>query len=207
MTQIPTPPNPYEQRHVHPPQGPSQQRTRTAAAPASPRRRCLSSDRAPWGPGPRTSTGRPFLFRGRHSAPRRGRESRGGRGYVCPGNCASMTGKSGPQGFRQTTRSDETWRDDTPIPPTPRPRADLAEGPGGRGALLGVVALAMVWLWPESSGSPAGDQSTRQVNGVIEAIARQPCSRTLRRRRRRRARPVLRHCPGTAHQATRRVRR
>lgn len=45
----------------------------------------------------------------------------------------------------------------------------------GVAALLGVVALAMVWLWPESSGSPAGDQSTRQVNGVIEAIARQPC--------------------------------
>jgi uncharacterized membrane protein len=33
----------------------------------------------------------------------------------------------------------------------------------------------MLWLWPDSSVSRPGDQSTQQVNGVIEAIDGLPC--------------------------------
>ena len=42
--------------------------------------------------------------------------------------------------------------------------------------LLGLVGLAMVWLWPDGSASTAGTSGTRQVSGVVQSIAPQPCA-------------------------------
>lgn len=41
--------------------------------------------------------------------------------------------------------------------------------------LLCAVALAMVWLWPDSDASVSGTQDTQQVNGVITAMDIQTC--------------------------------
>jgi uncharacterized membrane protein len=44
----------------------------------------------------------------------------------------------------------------------------------GIGALLVLVALAMVWLWPDGSVEAPGD-SAQQVDGVVASIEPQPC--------------------------------
>lgn len=45
----------------------------------------------------------------------------------------------------------------------------------GVAVLLCLVALAMLLLWPDGSLGAAGAASSRQVNGVVESIDRQPC--------------------------------
>jgi len=41
--------------------------------------------------------------------------------------------------------------------------------------LLSLVAMAMVWLWPDHTDATAGGSATRQVTGVVQTMARQAC--------------------------------
>ena len=45
----------------------------------------------------------------------------------------------------------------------------------GAAALLALVALAMVWMWPDGSADGLGTPSARQVTGLVQTLDRQEC--------------------------------